>query len=327
MATILKSKSIYYNDVNLIARPSVITSRSKIPKELYRIIVSPMEAVIGETFAKEADRIGISMCLHRFCKVEQQLQIYHSLHNKDNVFVSIGLNDWDRAKELINNKINNFLIDIANGYLPNIRESVYKLKELGEIKKIMLGNIMTDTGFYNLSNMAEETYIRVGIAGGSACSTSDVSGYNRGQITELIEVEKLKDNMGSTSTCKENYIVADGGIKNGNYASKAFGCGADFVMLGGYFANAIEAETNIIGDGTYWGGASTKQQERWGGIKNHSEGKIININKESKSLQTLVDDLWGGITTAISYSGYSTLSSFIGNGVFEIKENSLPPKS
>jgi hypothetical protein len=43
-------------------------------------------------------------------------------------------------------------------------------------------------------------------------------------------------------------------------------------------------------------------------------------------LETLVDELWGGISSAVSYSGYETLKDFIGNGVFELKQNSLPPK-
>jgi GMP reductase len=123
--------------------------------------------------------------------------------------------------------------------------------------------------------------------------------------------------------------VADGGIKNGNYAAKAFGCGADFIMLGGFFGRAKEAETHIIGDGTYWGGASHKQQERYGGIKKHSEGKIYHINHKIEPLEELMfgeHGLWEGIKSAVSYSGKKTLTEFIGGGVFEIKQNSLPPK-
>ncbi len=77
MAKILDSKSVYYNDVNLIAQPSTIISRSEVPKELNRIIISPMEAVVGETFAVEADRLGLTTCLHRFCTIDKQLSIYN----------------------------------------------------------------------------------------------------------------------------------------------------------------------------------------------------------------------------------------------------------
>lgn len=325
MATILKTKSIYYNDINLIAQPSSVNSRMEVPKELHRIIVSPMEAVIGETFAIEADKLGLSMCLHRFCTPEKQLELYNKLKNKNNIFVSVGLNDWERVKLFAAAGATNFLIDIANGYIPSLRSAVYKLKELANVKKIMVGNVHTGIGFKNLTNLGLETYIRVGVGGGSPCSTSDMSGINRGQITELMEIAEVKDQLQYTEN--ENFIVADGGIKNGNYICKALGAGADYCILGGYFAKALEAETNVIGDGSYWGGASHKQQERYGGIKRHSEGKVLNIEGELKPLKTLVDDLWGGISSCISYSSYKSVSEFIGNATFEIKENSLAPSN
>jgi GMP reductase len=325
MAKILETKSIYYNDVNLIAQPSAVNTRSEIPKELSRIIVSPMEAVVGETFAKEADRLGLTICLHRFCDVEKQIEIYKQLNNKENVFVSVGANDIQRVKRLAMDGISNFLVDIANGYLPNLKAVMFDIRENANVKKIMVGNVMTKDGYWNALTLNNDTFVRVGIAGGSACSTSDATGYNRGQITEIMEVKETRDKM--TENGYSNYIIADGGVKNGNYAAKAFGAGADYVMMGGYFARALEAETHIIGDGTYWGGASTKQQERYGGIKKHSEGKVYKVEDKLQPLSKLVDDLWGGLSSAVSYSGYKTLSEFVGNGVFEIKENSLPPSN
>lgn len=324
MAKILDTKSIYYNDVNLIAQPSAVKSRGDIPKELNRIIVSPMEAVIGETFAKEANKLGLSLCLHRFCDVEKQIEIYNQLENKQNVFVSVGANDLDRVKRLAMENVNNILIDIANGYIPNIKDVIKSIKDNADVKRLMVGNVMTQTGFWNLVDEDVDTFIRVGIAGGSACATSDATGYNRGQITELMEISNAK-RYGNYN--KNHAILADGGVKNGNYAAKAFGAGADYVMMGGYFARSFEAETHLTGDGTYWGGASHKQQERWGGVKKHSEGKVYKIEDDLKPLTKLVDELWGGLSSAISYSGYPSLTDFIGNGVFEIKENSLAPKN
>jgi hypothetical protein len=98
-------------------------------------------------------------------------------------------------------------------------------------------------------------------------------------------------------------------------------------MMGGYFARALEAETHVRGDGHYWGGASHKQQIlSTGKVYRHSEGKEVPILDELQPLEALVDELWGGISSAVSYGGYDTLTNFIGNGVFEIKQNSLPPR-
>jgi len=116
MAEILKTKSIYYNDVNLVAQPCKVKSRKDIPVELNRIIVSPMEAIVGKTFALKANELGLTVCLHRFCSIEEQVELYNSLPNSRNVFVSIGLNDWDRVDALSEAGATSWLIDMANGY-------------------------------------------------------------------------------------------------------------------------------------------------------------------------------------------------------------------
>ena len=78
MAKILKTKSIYYNDVNLVAQPCKVKSRKDIPVELDRIIVSPMEAIVGKTFALKANELGLTLCLHRFCSIKEQVELYNS---------------------------------------------------------------------------------------------------------------------------------------------------------------------------------------------------------------------------------------------------------
>ena len=326
MAKILKTKSIYYNDVNLVAQPCKVKSRKDIPVELNRIIVSPMEAIVGKTFTLKANELGLTICLHRFCSVEEQVDLFNKLPNKANVFVSIGLNDWERVQQLKDAGADKWLIDTANGYMHNeIQKCVDKLSDVASVYDLMLGNVHTEKGFQLLSDIKSkykhDKYIRVGIAGGSPCATNDSTGYNRGPITEIMEIEEC------SPYDPKPFIIADGGIKNAGYAAKAFGAGADYVMMGGYFARALEAETHIRGDGHYWGGASHKQQIlSTGKVYRHSEGKEVQISDELRPLEALVDELWGGISSAVSYSGYDTLENFIGNGVFEIKQNSLPPR-
>jgi hypothetical protein len=335
MARILKTKSIYYNDVNLVAQPCKVKSRKDIPVELNRIIVSPMEAIIGKTFAMKANELGLTLCLHRFCSIDEQVELYNSLPNKKNVFVSIGLNDWKRVEAFAELGADSWLIDMANGYMnKEIQDCVSELSNQAFISKLMMGNVHSERGFQMLAQIVPEKsfprYIRVGIAGGSPCATNDSTGYNRGPITEIMEIDESNPwdpTSDQVFLNRKPFIIADGGIKNAGYAAKAFGAGADYVMMGGYFARAFEAETHVIGDGYYWGGASHKQQIlSTGKAYRHSEGKEVPILDELSSLQTLVDELWGGISSAVSYGGYDTLTNFIGNGVFEIKQNSLPPR-
>jgi hypothetical protein len=359
MPKFTNKKSIYYNDVNLLARPTFVDdsnplgalSRKNIPVELNRVYVSPMQAIIGLDFAKKANELGLGLCLHRFPSsvptdrdwgsTEGQIQIFKSLQDTSNVFVSVGLNDFDRVEQLAKAGVTNWLIDMANGYMHKaIGNAVKRISEVAKIDNLMVGNVHTAYGLFNLVNELSfldcPIYIRVGIAGGSPCSTNDSTGYNRGQITEINECADWLAETGSHNIAPQLIkkvvecdvrILADGGIKNSGYAAKAFGAGADAVMLGGYFVRAEEAETNIAGDGTYWGGASEKQQMiAQGKATRHSEGKEFKIEDPIMSLEKLTSDLWGGISSAVSYSGFNSLENFIYNGLFEIKENSLPPR-
>jgi hypothetical protein len=348
MPTILNSKSIYYNDVNLINdKVSQVRSRLDVPKELHRFIVSPMAAVVGKTFANEAAKLGLTICLHRFCTWQEELDIYLSIPEqyRKNVYCSIGLKDIERFVKLqYQGGCFNFVVDIALGFHPDIEEYLKELQQHGLINKLILGNIHTGSGYNYLREAAfqskiPEVIIRTGVGNGISCESSDATGINRGQITEISECRFTENrhvgSFGNDEVIKRDkfpsYICADGGIHKIGNACKAFACGADYVMMGGFWMQAREAESNLNGDSSFWGGASTKQQQLIHGKKiRHSEGKelknFVNI-ADLKPLKEIVDDLWLSVASYVSYSGYETLTEVIGNGIFEIKENSLPPKN
>lgn len=321
MPKFLNTESLYYNDINLIAQPSnsYINSRKEINVDIGHIIVSPMDAIVGERFAIEALNLGLTVCYPRFNSIEKQkksiYRIYDACGKEDidggwkDLFLSVGLNDWDRIKEIGHKSI---LIEVANGYLTEVVKFAWDLRRDGY--RVMVGNVHSAKGI-NLYPI--DTKVRVGIGQGSVCKTGSVSGYTRGQVTEILECYENRD--------AKQQIVADGGIKDSGYAAKAFGLGADYVMMGGYFKCAEEAENIINGEFKYWGGASdTQQMKAYGEIKRLSEGTEIEISKKDiKPLKTLVENLKDGLQSAISYSGYQNMTQFKGNGVFEIKHNSL----
>lgn len=329
---ILKTKSIYYDDVNLIAHPTQLKSRKEVPEEKWRIMVSPMQSIIGPIFAKKALELGLTVCLHRFdSTVEQRLKLINDVFTnmKDpntetkRVWVSVGMKDADIMDSILSFGVENIIIDVANGYLASVRDFArYICKNSNnKIKKLMIGNIHSYTVLPQYNILQEEIgiplYYRCGIASGSVCNTKGMTGYNRGQITEI------DDCVGWTTGNNENLIcVADGGIKNPACAAKAFGAGAEYLLMGGYFAHAKEAQHVIDELYKFWGGASEFQQIMSNGIADrHSEGKEKDIHPDNLlSLEKLVSDLWGGISSAVSYSGYHSLTQFIGNATFEIKQ-------
>lgn len=329
--TILKSRSIYYDDVNLIAQPTEVKSRKDIPEELGRIIVSPMQSIVGLVFACRALTLGLSVCLHRFdSTIEERLELINSVfanakgsNIQDRIWVSVGLKDVEHIEKILNLGVQNILLDVANGYMSEVLEVAAQMynKSGKRIKKLMLGNIHSDSILQDYQTLSDyfgiPVYFRCGIASGSVCNTKGMTGYNRGQITEIKECAEWVEENNSNLI-----LVADGGIANPACAVKAFGAGAEYVMMGGYFAHAKEAQHVVDELYKFWGGASEFQQILSKGVaERHSEGKEKDIHPDHlENLDKLVSDLWGGISSAISYSGHETLEKFIGNGVFEIKQ-------
>lgn len=325
---LLETKSLYYNDVNLIAQPTELESRKEIAEEKHRIMVSPMQSIIGPIFAKRALELGLSVCLHRFDstlekRIELLKEVLNHRYSEDTstrLWVSVGIKSLDDALATLNAGAKNIIVDVANGYMTNIVEFSKKLLQAseGRIANLMLGNIHSSDILHRYLDVANELgvtiYYRCGIASGSACNTKGMTGYNRGQITEISECSEFSKKHNNL------VLVADGGIADPACASKAFAAGADRIMMGGYFSYAKESQHVIDEIYKFWGGASEFQQILTSGTASrHSEGKELAVNKDRLlSLEKLTEDLWGGISSAVSYSGYRSLNDFVGNGVFEV---------
>lgn len=319
---LLKTKSISYDDVNLIASSQEsIGSRGDVPNELYRIIVSPMPSIVGEKFTNKAIKLGLSVCIHRFSDIDYQIKIFNQCNKSENLIGSIGLNDYVGANKLYENGFRNICIDVANGYLSNVYMFAEKLSQSNLFNNIIVGNVHSSEGIFNYSALTKNTntLVRVGIGGGSMClTTKSATGFGRGAITELSETSDEASKIHYGGRMK---IIADGGIKTPAHAVKAFGAGADYVMMGDYFSVADVAENVITGRYMNWGCASDYNQMLYGDKRRHSEGTTKHIKVENITpLEDLVYELWGGISSGVSYSGYKSLTNFIGNGTFEIKQ-------
>ena len=327
MPTVLKDKAIWFNDVIIVPQLGIVRSRKEIKPELNRFIASCMTAVVGPTFARTATNIGITVCIPRFLGIQKEIDIYYNCENKENLYLSMGLNDLERINAFAQyTDCQNFLIDVASGYLPHIEDTVKLLVDKTSIKNIILGNITTVTGFHYLAGIAKKyklnCIIRCGLSNGSGCQTYSNVGVGSGAFSELVDIHPYKSEYNNI------YLASDGGLKDGGYISKCFLAGSDYAFIGGAFAKSLEAEAHISGDGTYYGLASDKNQILSTGKKyRHSEGCEYKIDtKELKPLKDIVDEIWGCVSSAVSYSGFNSLSEAIGNGTFQIKLNSLPPR-
>ena len=131
----------------------------------------------------------------------------------------------------------------------------------GETVKVGAGNVVDADGFRFLADCGAD-FVKVGIGGGSICITRETKGIGRGQATALIEVCKARDEY-FAETGIYVPVCSDGGIVYDHHITLALAMGADFVMLGRYFARFDESPTNKVNIGgtyykEYWGEGSSR---------------------------------------------------------------------
>lgn len=176
------------------------------------------------------------------------------------LIVGAGINtrDYkDRVPALIDAGVDVLCIDSSEGFSEWQKLTIEWIrKEYGDKVKVGAGNVVDAEGFRFLADCGAD-FIKVGIGGGSICITRETKGIGRGQATALIDVCEERDKYFKE---KGVYIpvCSDGGIVHDHHMTLALAMGADFLMLGRYFARFDESPTNKISiNGTYY-------KEYWG---------------------------------------------------------------
>ena len=224
----------------------------------------------------------------------------------DRFAVSIGTSDMDFAKlEVIvraQPQIKFICVDVANGYSEHFGDFIHKVRETFPHCTIIAGNVVT-------ADMTQELILRgadivkVGIGPGSVCTTRIQTGVGYPQLSAIIECADAAHGLGA-------HIVADGGCTCPGDVAKAFGAGADFVMLGGMLAGHDEGGGEVEdGHVTFYGMSSdTAMEKHHGGVANYrsSEGRTVTIPYRG-AVDATVLDLLGGLRSTCTYVGAPTL--------------------
>lgn len=184
-------------------------------------------------------------------------------HKRYIVGAGINTKDYEqRVPALVEAGADVLCIDSSEGFTEWQKLTAdFIRRRYGDSVKIGAGNIVDREGFMFLAE-AEVDFIKVGIGGGSICITREEKGIGRGQATALIEVVQARDEY-FNKTGLYIPICSDGGIVHDNHITLALAMGADFVMLGRYFARFDESPTkklNINGNFVkeYWGEGSNR---------------------------------------------------------------------
>ncbi len=179
--------------------------------------------------------------------------------------VGAGINTRDYAERvpaLVEAGADVLCIDSSEGFSEWQKLTIDWIRsKYGDAVKVGAGNVVDAEGFRFLADAGAD-FIKVGIGGGSICITRETKGIGRGQATALIEVCKARDEY-FEETGVYVPVCSDGGIVYDHHMTLALAMGADFIMLGRYFARFDESPTNKVNIGgnyfkEYWGEGSNR---------------------------------------------------------------------
>jgi len=248
--------------------------------------------------------------IHKFYTLEEWKK---NMDNLDPEYISVTVGqskeDLQLGKEIfeLNNDIKYLCIDVANGYREDFVNSVKNYRATFPEKIIIAGNVATREMTEALI-LAGADIVKIGIGPGSVCTTRSVAGVGYPQLSSISECSDAAHGLGG-------HVMADGGCKYPGDVSKAFGAGADYVMLGGMFAGHKESGGELITDDDgeqykdFYGMSSTKaQQTYYGDLAEHraAEGKKVRL-KYKGDLDGTVQGILGGMRSACSYVGAKKL--------------------
>ena len=330
-------QTIAFDDVLLQPQYSDITSRKEVslsaPLDNLRklkipIIASPMDTVSEWKMASSLSSMGGMAIIHRYNSIEEQAdQVKNALAVPDCTIVgaAVGVSgDFvERAVRCYEAGAKVICIDVAHGDHAMVKTAIASLREqLGMNIHIMAGNVATPEGFNRLADWGANS-IRVGIGGGSICSTRIQTGHGVPTLQSIIDCAR---------TDRDAILIADGGIKNSGDIVKALAAGADVVMLGSLLAGTDEtpSETFRDRDGrcfkAYRGMASAEAQKAWRGKTCSLEGVSTTIPCKG-SVKNVVEELLTGVRSGLSYSGARDISELQSKARFILQSHAASIES
>lgn len=230
------------------------------------------------------------------------------LYNYIALSTGTGKADEEKIKKIceLHPKIQFLCIDVANGYSEHFVSFVKQARQNFPDKIIIAGNVVTGEMVEELL-LAGADIIKVGIGPGSVCTTRVKTGVGYPQLSAIIECADAAHGL-------KGHIIGDGGCKVPGDVAKAFGGGADFVMLGGMFAGHDESGGEMMEENgkkyrLFYGMSSkTAMDKHSGGVAEYraSEGKTVKVPYKGPVSET-VKDILGGVRSTCTYVGASEL--------------------
>ncbi len=228
--------------------------------------------------------------------------------------VGVGPDILERAEALLKAGADIILIDTSHGHSSNVIDSVKSLKSTFDGIEVIAGNVGTAKGAEDLVNAGVDG-VKIGIGGGSICTTRIVAGIGVPQMTAIMNCRSVASKTGVP-------LIADGGIRFSGDITKAIGAGAHCIMVGGLLAGTEESPGEVV----FFQGRSYKMYRGMGSIEAMKKGSkdryyqseqteddklvpegIVGRVPYRGSLSSSIFQLIGGLKSGMGYCGCRTL--------------------
>jgi GMP reductase len=314
-----------FKDVMIRPKRSTLKSRSQVNLEReFKFLHSPIVWTGIPIMAANMDTVGtfemaralsekkLFTAIHKHYSISDWNVFASNLPQniENNIAVSTGISKQDSEILASIFKFNPYLkficIDVANGYSEHFAEFVKKTRKLYPDKVIIAGNVVTGEMVEELL-LSGADIVKVGIGPGSVCTTRIKTGVGYPQLSAIIECADAAHGLGGQ-------IISDGGCSSPGDIAKAFGAGADFVMLGGMFSGHTESGGELIEKQGkpyrkfYGMSSATAMEKHVGGVADYraSEGKTVEVPYKGDVENTL-QDILGGLRSTCTYVGAQRL--------------------
>lgn len=309
-------ETLAYDDVLLVPQYSNIRSRSECDTSIelgpgvkldIPIIASCMDTISETNMAIAMSLKGGMAIIHRYNSPQKQAQLIRTaIDHQPGAIVgaAIGVSSdfLERAQLTVEAGALALCIDVAHGHHIMVKECLEELRQVfGPSLCIIAGNVATLEGVNDLADWGANS-IRIGVGGGSICSTRLQTGHGVPSLHTILDCYQTDRNV---------TLIADGGIRNSGDATKALASGADCIILGSMLAGSDETPGDIIYHNgsarkVYRGMASKEAQFDWRGRTASLEGISTTVDAKGP-VEHVLDELMQGIRSGMSYSGARTI--------------------
>ena len=325
-----------FDDVLLLPQYSEISTREDISLKTdltkgvvlqLPIISAPMDTVTDYKMAQTMADLGGLGIIHRYNTISDQALLVRKakegINRKVGAAIGVSGDFLDRALVLTKIGVDVLCVDVAHGHHSMMRHALTVLRNtIGNDVHIMAGNVATLEGFNDLADWGANS-IRVGIGGGSICSTRIQTGHGQPTFASVLDCARSD---------RDAALIADGGIRTPGDIVKALAAGADSVMLGSMLAGTEESPGKVFQQPSghsvkaYRGMASKEAQIEWRGRVAADEG-VSRFIPFKGPVTPIIKGLEKNIKSGLSYSGADSIRKLQSSAKFIRQSSSAQVES